>query len=593
MTVITIVADTGLTTAKRLAQHFRCPIHGRAKECDVHIDNYKEHLTDLYREEKSIVFVGALGILIRLLAPSIAQNIKGAAVVVIAEDSSSIIPALGGHKGANKLAREIGTLLNIEAAITTASDIHFGIALDSPPQGYHLANLKNYKDFMAKLLSGEEIVVEGNLPWIEDSTLPISSDGTLIIKSGYTILPESPSMLTYYTECLAVGIGCERGVSNEEILTLVQTTLKKNQLAQESIAVIASIDLKMDESAINYLSAALNRPVRYFDAVSLERLTPRLENPSRIVYNEVGCHGVAEAAALAAAGVESQLIVPKTKSAKATCAIATSSNVIDANAIGCPRGKLFIVGIGPGKSDWLTPEAKNYIEKASDLVGYSLYITLLGNLGNTKNKHLFKLGEEKQRALTALDLAASGREVALISSGDPGIYAMASLVFDCLEEFNRTEWRRIEIIVSPGISAFQACAAMAGAPLGHDFCSISLSDLLTPWATIERRLISACKGDFVIALYNPVSQKRRQQFHKAIHLVKKFRSGQTPVAIGQSLGRPLEDLIISELDDIELHPIDMLSIIIIGNSQTRIVNKKIYTPRGYMKKQPKKNTELK
>lgn len=582
MMVITIVSDTGITIAKRLAEQLQCPIHGRAKRCDVLIENYKEHLQDLFIKGESIVFIGALGILIRLLAPAIKDKTNEAAVVVVAEDGSSVIPALGGHKGANELATQIGTWLGVVPAITTAGDIHFEIALDAPPPGYHLTNPHHYKGFMAKLLSGYTVAIEGDLPWVKNSNLPISSSGKLLLKSTYLTDSPKSSELIYHPECLTMGVGCARGTSKEEVLELIEKTLQQNKIAPESIAVIVSIDLKMDEPAINHLSSALKRPIKFFDADTLELQTPRLKNPSKVVYREVGCHGVAEAAALAAAGPESQLIVSKQKSARATCAVAKSNAVINPKLVGRARGKLFIVGIGPGKPDWLTPEAKNYIEKASDLVGYSLYINLLGSLGELKSKHVFNLGEEKERALKALNLAASGKEVALISSGDPGIYAMASLVFDCLEEFNETPWHKIEILVSPGISAFQACSAIAGAPLGHDFCAISLSDLLTPWPVIEKRLISAADGDFVIALYNPISQKRRQQFHKAINLISQFRSPDTPVTVGKSLGRSQENFFVTNLKDIEGHSIDMLTIVIIGNSQTRTINGKVFTPRGYM-----------
>ena len=158
-----------------------------------------------------------------------------------------------------------------------------------------------------------------------------------------------------------------------------------------------------------------------------------------------------------------------------------------------------IVGTGPGSDNWMTAEAEASIAAATDLVGYTLYLDILGERAEGKTRHDFPLGKETARVRAALDIAATGKTVALVSSGDPGIYAMATLVFEILEDAERAEWRRLAIEVCPGISALQAAAARSGAPLGHDFCTISLSDLLTPWDAIERRIRAAADGDFVIA----------------------------------------------------------------------------------------------
>jgi cobalt-precorrin 5A hydrolase/precorrin-3B C17-methyltransferase len=274
-------------------------------------------------------------------------------------------------------------------------------------------------------------------------------------------------------------------------------------------------------------------------------------------------------------------VVAKRLSKRATCAIAKAPGVIDGAGAGIPRGRLFVVGTGPGTPDWRTPEVERLVGEASDLVGYGLYLDLLGPLADGKTRHDYQLGEERDRVIAALDLAAGGRGVALVSSGDPGIYAMASLVFDCLDGADRADWRRIEITVAPGISALQACAARIGAPLGHDFCAISLSDLLTPWPVIERRLRAAAEGDFVVALYNPASGRRRRQLGRALEILRGHRPPGTPVVVGRSLGRPEETLSVVRLADFDPAAIDMLSIVMIGSSQTRITGGRVYTPRGY------------
>ncbi len=198
----------------------------------------------------------------------------------------------------------------------------------------------------------------------------------------------------------------------------------------------------------------------------LEAQTPRLANPSDIVFAETGCHGVAEGAALALAGPQSTLAVPKQKSKRVTVAIARASHPVIELA-GRSRGRLFVVGIGPGSDGWRSPEVTAMIAEATDLVGYSLYLDLVAEISGGKIRHDFDLGREEDRVRHAMELAGQGRDVALVCSGDAGIYAMATLVFELIEKGGLTDAaRRIDIAVSPGISALQAAAARAGAPLG-------------------------------------------------------------------------------------------------------------------------------
>jgi cobalt-precorrin 5A hydrolase/precorrin-3B C17-methyltransferase len=274
----------------------------------------------------------------------------------------------------------------------------------------------------------------------------------------------------------------------------------------------------------------------------------------------------------------------------ATPARARPDPVVVVEMAGRPPGRLAIVGIGPGSNDWRTPEATSDIATATDLVGYRLYIDLLGELAAGKTRHDYDLGEEGARCAYALDLAAQGKQVALVCSGDAGIYAMASLVYEKIEQ-GAAAWRRVDVSVAPGISALQAAAARLGAPLGHDFCAISLSDLLTPWETIERRVKAAGEGDFVIAFYNPASQRRREPFFKALEILRRFRTPETPVGIARDLGRPNEAVRIVSLGDLTIDMVDMLTVLIVGSTQTRNVVSggaaRLYTPRGYAIKEGK------
>ena len=337
------------------------------------------------------------------------------------------------------------------------------------------------------------------------------------------------------------------------------------------------------------VAEALGAPARFFLAAELEAQTRRLANPSDVVFREVGCHGVAEASALAAAGADGELIVAKTRSRRATCAIARAARSIDAAAVGRPRGRLSIVGIGPGSGEWRTGEVVRTLGEATDIVGYGLYLELIADLTPGKRLHTSALSEEEVRVRSALDLAAEGRPVVLVSSGDPGIYALAALVFELLDRENRADWNRLAIQVLPGISALQAASARVGAIIGHDFCAISLSDLLTPWPAIERRLRAAAEGDFVIAIYNPVSQRRRTQLTAARDILLAHRPENTPVVLARNLGRKGELVRIVELNALTPDEVDMLTVVLVGSSRSRVIERGahrfVYTPRGYAAKQ--------
>ncbi|MBV1882170.1 MAG: precorrin-3B C(17)-methyltransferase [Pseudomonadales bacterium] len=255
--------------------------------------------------------------------------------------------------------------------------------------------------------------------------------------------------------------------------------------------------------------------------------------------------------------------------------------------------KLYLVSTGPGDKDLVTPKALEAINVCSDLVAYGLYLELLGSVCDGKVHHDLPLGEEIGRAQLALDLAANGKNTALISSGDIGIYAMATLVFELLDqqlkgESNNPQWLNVEIEVVPGISAMQAAASRVGAMLGHDFCTISLSDLLTPWETIEKRLHCAGAGDFVVSFYNPRSKKRDWQINTARDILLEYRPATTPVVLGRQLTRDDESITILQLDQLSSDDVDMFTLVSVGNSETQhIVNGDqdwVYTPRGYKNK---------
>ncbi len=594
----------GLETAWRVAAALPgARVHGlagRTQGADLEFSETGDHLRELFTAGTPIVGVCAAGILIRLLAPELHDKTVEPPVIAVTEDAAHVVPLLGGHGGGNDMARHIAGALGGDAVVTTAGDNRLGFALDEPPAGWRIADRRAAKDVTAALLAAEAVALENDCPGVDAAWL---TDGQTFGDGGKTSVritdrssPSAPGVVLH-PAVLAVGVGCERGASATEVVDLVRGTLREAGLAPESVSCIVSLDLKADEAAVHSAATDLGVPVRFFDAAALEAETPRLANPSDIVFAEVGCHGVSEAAALAAAGPDSELIVEKQKSERATCAVARASGIIDSATVGRARGRLTLVGIGPGDAAMRTPEADAAVAAASDLIGYSLYLDLLGPAAAGKPRHDFALGEEEARVRAALDLAAEGRNVALICSGDAGIYAMASPTYELIDREleTRPDWARLEVIVVPGVSALQTAAARAGAPLGHDFCAISLSDLLTPWEVIRDRVEAAAAGDFVIAFYNPVSKRRTTQLAEARDILLRHRPAETPVMLARNLGRPSEGLRHTTLGALDPANVDMLTVVLVGSSMTQRIElgggARVYTPRGYAKKMDANKSE--
>ncbi|WP_131194162.1 precorrin-3B C(17)-methyltransferase [Lichenihabitans psoromatis] len=247
-------------------------------------------------------------------------------------------------------------------------------------------------------------------------------------------------------------------------------------------------------------------------------------------------------------------------------------------------GSLAVIGLGPGPADWLTPEASRLLGEATDLIGYEPYVARVADRPGLV-RHASDNRVELDRARHALALAASGRHVAVVSGGDPGVFAMAAAVFEAIEA-GAPDWRGLDIRVAPGVSAMQAAAARLGAPLGHDFCVMSLSDNLKPWAIIEKRLRAVADGDFVLALYNPASKARPTQLADAFALLRDLKKSDTPVAFARAVGRPDERIVITTLEQADASLADMSTLVLIGSSETRLVSRPdgsawLLTPRHY------------
>ena len=585
--VVLALSRSGEATAHRVAGFLGAPLHGREGRVDqseVFFANALDHVRDLFLAGTPVIGVCASGILIRAVAPVLSDKRIEPPVVSVSDDGGVVVPLLGGHRGANRLASDIAVHLGGTAAVTTAGDVAMGVALDAPPPGYRLANPDDAKSAMAAILSGAGVTLKGEPLFDLQDT-----GGRVELIVSETRAEPSDERLIYHPLRFALGVGCARSADPEEMWDHVQRTLDAANIAPGAIACVATIDLKADEPAMNVLAQRLGVPLRLFTAHELEAQPPHLANPSDVVFAEVGCHGVAEAATLAIGG---DLVVEKSKTANTTCALSRSDAPLTQLA-GRARGRLSVVGIGPGQSSWRTPEVSRLVADAEELVGYGLYIDLLGPLAAGKARSDFPLGGEEARCRYALEQAGQGKNVALICSGDAGIYAMGALVFELLDRSEAEEGvsdaaRRAEVICSPGVSALQAAAARAGAPLGHDFCTISLSDLLTPRDDIIRRLHAAAEGDFVIAFYNPVSKTRRTLLAEARDILLQHRPADTPVMLATSLGRPEEHLRYRRLDALEVDEVDMLTVVLVGSSNSRLAElgegSRMFTPRGYARK---------
>ncbi|MBR2656111.1 MAG: precorrin-3B C(17)-methyltransferase [Loktanella sp.] len=590
--VVLALSASGEGVAHRVAAVLGAQVHGRegrVAKADAFFPNALDHARDLFAAGVPVVGVCAAGILIRAVAPLLADKTAEPPVIAVSDDGAVVVPLLGGHRGANRLAAQIAQALGAVAAVTTAGDVALGVALDEPPAGWRLVNRGDAKGAMAELLAGGGARVTGDAPWLAD--LP-TGDAVRLSCTMHAQPDLGATHLQFAPQRLTLGLGCARDCDPAEMAALVAEVLAEAGVAPEAVQSVNTITLKADEPAIIDLADALGVPLRLFEAGELEALTPRLAHPSEVVFAEVGTHGVSEAAALAQAGAEATLLVAKRKTANATCALAIAPAPLTVLA-GRARGRLSVVGIGPGQAAWRTPEVSRLVSEAEELVGYGLYIDLLGPLAVGKERSDFPLGGEEDRCRYALEQAGKGKNVALVCSGDAGIYAMGALVFELLDrspdQMGVTDAaRRVEVICSPGVSALQGAAARAGAPLGHDFCAISLSDLLTPRGDIVKRLQAAAAGDFVIAFYNPVSLRRRTLLAEARDILLQHRPADTPVMLASSLGRPEEHIRYRRLDQLDVDEVDMLTVVLVGSSHSKLAQlgtgPRMYTPRGYARK---------
>lgn len=569
----------------------------------------KDHIALLWQTHRSLIFCLATGAVVRLIAPLLQDKATDPAVLVLDAAGQVVISLCGGHQGgADQLTRTIAQQLGATPILTGgANDLNLpGIDVLGVPFGWQkgTGDWTGTSAAIARQAPIQVIQEAGSTLWQQH--LPIGHSFYFEAeeedpKSQKTKTPAARVWISpiqrqfsaesdfpkvqWHPRVLWVGVGCERGTSRQLIETAIEQVCRAAHLAEASIAGIATIDIKADELGILELCHDRQWAMRCFPAESLK--TIEVPTPSQVVNAEVGTPSVAEAAALLAASspessssqlrVAKKIIRQEGQPGAVTIAIAQSEQEYTGRT-----GQLWLVGMGPGQLNQMTPAAKAAIVQADVLIGYGLYVDLVrpllrpGQIIETS-----PITQERQRAERAIDLAQWGLTVAVISSGDCGIYGMAGLV---MEQLRAANWdgKTPEVQVFPGITALQAVASRVGAPLMHDFCAISLSDLLTPWSMIEQRLTAAAQADFVTALYNPRSQTRIHQIITAQEIFLKYRNPDTPVAVVRSVYRPDEQITLTTLGELHDAPIDMLTTVLIGNQSTRIHENWMITPRGYL-----------
>jgi cobalt-precorrin 5A hydrolase / precorrin-3B C17-methyltransferase len=538
---IVILGQGSLATARRIAQVYPgAAIHGLLGRVDGADQTYSEFgttLRQLYQQGTPLIVLCAAGIVIRTLAPLLLEKGEEPAVLAVAEDGSAVVPLLGGLGGVNGMAREIAAALGVAAAITTSGELRFGTCLLNPPTGYQLADLELGKRFVSDLLAGESVRIEGAAPWLDQANLPQDRQARLAIHVGSAERVPAANELLIYPQTVCVT--CKPAA---QLAQRVRAALHASGIAVQSLACLLASDTQMAEPSLHEAALELGVPLRFAEVEQTEDIV-----------------------------------------------VSVAEQPLDVSRVGRPRGRLAVIGLGPGAADLMVPAVKAELARCTDVLGYETYVRMAGPFRDDQVQHCTDNREEMQRARHAFELAAQGRSVVVVSSGDPGVFAMAAAVIEALHESSDPAWHQVDLEILPGVSASLATAAQAGAPLGHDFCVMSLSDNLKPWSIIEQRLDLASQADLALAFYNPISRARPWQLGRALEIVAQHRSAETPVVLGRDIGRPGQTLRVITLGQLTPEQVDMRTMVLIGSSTTCVFPRAgggewVYTPRWYGEK---------
>lgn len=550
-----------------------------------------ELIKGLFGRYQNIVMITAVAVAVRTVAPLLRGKKSDPGLVVMDERGRFAVSVLGGHsRRSNQLAAKLAFLSGAQPVVTTASDINNLPSLDllGDKFGWRLEADNNMARVIAAMVNNEVFgwyQDAGETNWGRDKlpsgAIRCGSIGqirsgefaaALIISDRAPDLSALPPVIIYRPASLTVGIGCHAGITLAEIGAAIDDIFSSNGLARQSIAAIATIDIRRAEPAIIEYARKNGLKLEYFSSDELGE-AGLVSPPSLPALSAVGTPGVAEPAALLAA-VDGDIIIPKVKTGNLTVAVARRRYN--------DGGKLYIVGTGPGNTSELTVNARRVIDECDVVLGYRVYLRYIQELLAGKEVVSSEMRQELDRAKLAIEMARGGRRVALVSGGDPGVYGMSAAVFELLENGSGG---KLDVEVVPGVPAVCAVAARLGAPLSGDFACVSLSDLLTPWEIIVRRLHAAASAEFIIAIYNPRSRGRPGYLAEARRIILEYRSPQTVIGLVRNAFRDgEEEVIISDLEHMLNHDANMFTTLLVGNESTVIGKTGLLTPRGYRRK---------
>jgi len=566
--------------------------------CDPY-DNISTELPERFRAGDTLVCIMAAGVAFRILAPCLQSKQHDPAVIVLDEKGRHVVPLLGGHAaGANRLAQEIAEFTGGEAVITTASDVRGLTAPDELARQLDLTidDPVALRRVTALLVDGRPVCIESRedpgveaYGWVPAGGDASGYDGRLLIshrvdgdaeaEAGEVDVMAGARTARLIPRSVVAGIGCRRGATSGEILDAIRAACAGHGISIHAIGQVATIDIKKDETGITEAATALGTGIIYFGASELSGLG---RPGNDFVAERTGTPAVCEPAALLATG-NGDLISGKEAFGKVTVALALKSHdfpgkgedrsVHFANGAAVETGRVLVVGTGAGTAPILTAAATKALREADVIIGYRTYIEQIRSLFPDKEFITGSMGAEIDRCREALELASSGRAVAMVSSGDPGVYGMAGPMLELADA--------IPVAVVPGVTSAQIAAASLGAPLMNDYVTLSLSDLLTPRLEVLRRARLAAASDLVVCLYNPASRKRRPLFEEVCGIFAEERPPATIAGWVRDAGGPDETAVITTVGNLADQDIDMRTIIIVGNSRTAIIGGRMVTGRGY------------
>lgn len=543
----------------------------------------EELVKEAFSSADALIFWCAAGIAVRCIAPCLTHKSQDPAVLVLDERGKHCISLLSGHMGgANALAGTVSALCGAEPVITTGTDTEHRFSVDEFARcnGLVVTDWEKAKRISAKVLAGETLTIGSGMK--KEQYCPVEGleeqnwkEGEFLSNADVWITPRRitapDQVLQLIPRNLTVGIGCRKGTELSALHAALDRFMEQTGLDRRGICRITSIDRKKEEQGLVDLASDLGVP--FVTYTSEELLQAPGEYPSSEFVREItGVDNVCQRSAMLGAGDGAAVIAEKTVVDGITMAAAAGVLKKSGNA----RGIVYAVGIGPGEPEQMTPQAEAALLRSDLIVGYKTYVDQIRPVFPDKEYKVSGMRQELLRIREALEEARTGKTVAVISSGDASVYGMGGLLWELSEQYDDVD---VECVA--GITAALSGGAVLGAPLGHDFTCVSLSDLLTPWDLIRKRLELAAEGDFVIALYNPSSRTRQHRYEEACRILLEHRPGNTVCGWCRNIGRQGEEWKVCTLKELQQQPVDMLTTVFIGNSRTRVIRGRMVTPRGY------------